>query len=215
MNKIVLWFTKITGLPIQYFYYRKKIYSINNDKKARRIKGGALIVCNHTALRDFPLVMYTFFGRDLRTLTAEVVYNKGKLMSWFVNSLGCIRVDRDSFNFNFTSKMIDVLKKGKVGLVFPESRIPDPGETNDFLEFKPSYVYMALEADVPVIPVYLNGIYGKKNKEMGDVSKVMIGEAINLKELLDSNKTDKENLDYINNYVREYMKKLKEELEKR
>ena len=216
MNKAVLWFTKITGLPAQYFYFKKKIYSVNDDKKARKIKGGAMIVCNHTNLKDFPLVMYTFFGRDLRALAAEIVYEKkGKLVGWFVNAIGCVRVDRSSYDFSFTTKMVDLLKKGKVGVVFPEGRIPDPGETDDFLDFKPSYVYMALEADVPIIPIYTNGIYGKLKKEKNDVAKVMIGEKIDARSLISSSRSEKENLDYINNYVRDYMKKLKQELENR
>ena len=215
MNKVVLWFTKLTGYPIQYFYYRKKIYTIDNDKSLRKIKGGALIVCNHTALRDFPLVMYTFLSRDLHTLTAEIVYEKGKLMSWFVNAIGGIRVNRDSYNFNFTSPMIDVLKKNKVGLVFPEGRIPDEGETQDFIDFKPSYVYLALEGEVPIVPIVTNGIYGKKKREKKDVAKVMIGKRIYPRDLMDPNKSEKENLDYINSYVRSYMLYLLSELKKK
>lgn len=211
MNRIVLWFTKITGLPIQYFYYKKKIYTHNDDKSLRKIKGGALLLCNHTSLHDFPLVMYTFLRRSIYTLTAEVVYEKGKLMSWFVNSIGCIRVNRSSYNFSFTTPMIEVLKKDKLGLIFPESKIPD-SESERF-DFKPSYIYVALEANVPIVPIYVNGIYGKDKKKFKDRAKVMIGEKIYLDTLIDKEKSEKENFEYINNYVINYMKSLKKELE--
>ena len=131
MNRFFLWFVKLTGLPLQYFYFRKKIYYEDKSTQRRKIKGGALVVSNHYSVYDYPLIMYTFFGRSLRTLVAEVIYQKGKFMSWFMKRLGAIRVDRDSYDFSFMSAMVKCLKDRQVGLVFPESRI---GEENEKLD---------------------------------------------------------------------------------
>ena len=180
MNRLVLWFVKLTGFPIQLIYFKKKIYYEDKTKQSRKIKGGALIVSNHRSLLDFALILYTFMKRSIRTLVSEIMYNKGKLMGWFLNKIGCIRVDRDAYDFSFTSKMNNCLKKGQVGLVFPESRLPKP-EENDFLDFKPSFIFMALESNVPIIPVYVNGEYGNSRSNKKERAKIVIGKKIYLK----------------------------------
>ena len=213
MNRFILWFVKITGLPAQYFYYKKKIYYENNNKKLRKIDGGALIVSNHTSIYDFPLMMYVFLKRNIRTLVAEVIYQKNKFMSRFMTYLGAIRVDRNSYDFAFMSQMVNCLQKGQVGLVFPEARIPLENEKDTLLPFKPSFVYLALESDVPIIPVYTNGVYGKLKKKNKSRAKVIIGEKIYPTELIDKNKTQKENIEFICNYVRDYIIRLGKELD--
>jgi len=206
MNLFVLWFVKITGLPFEHFYYRKKVYT---DEGAKRlIKGGALIVSNHNTVYDYPLIMYTFLRRNIRTLVAEIMFQKNKFLTWLIGRMGAIRVDRKDYNFAFAPKMIECLRKGECCLVFPEAKVPDC-EMDDFLPFKPSYVYMALESGAPIVPVYVNGIYGKRKKEKGDVAKIMIGKEINVFELFDESKSDKENIEFINDYVRNYIKELK------
>ncbi|MCH5151856.1 MAG: 1-acyl-sn-glycerol-3-phosphate acyltransferase [Clostridiales bacterium] len=216
MNRFFLWFVKLTGLPLQYFYFRKKIYYEDKSIQRRKIKGGALVVSNHYSVYDYPLIMYTFFGRSLRTLVAEVIYQKGKFMSWFMKRLGAIRVDRDSYDFSFMSAMVKCLKDRQVGLVFPESRIGEENEKLDgMLEFKPSFVYMALEAGVPIIPVYVNGVYGKDKRKKHDRARIIIGKPINLQEMYDENKSEKDNINDLCNYVREYIKNLGKLLEQK
>ena len=88
MNYPILWFVKVTGLPLQFFYYRKKIYYENKSSQDRKIKGKALIVSNHKSVYDYPLMMYTFFNRNIRVLISEIMYSKNKIFSWFLNTLG-------------------------------------------------------------------------------------------------------------------------------
>ena len=56
----------------------------------------------------------------------------------------------------------------------------------------------AVKQDVPIIPVYTNGEYfhGKK-------AKVVIGKPIDVKELYDDSKSEKENLAYISERLRQ------------
>ena len=212
MNRFVLWFVKITGLPFQYFYYRKKIY-YESENSPRKIKGSALIVSNHTDVFDYPLIMYTFLSRSIRTLVAKETMEKNWFMSGFLKALGGIKVERKSYNFSFMPEMIKCLKKGQVGLVFPEARIPLEHERNDFLPFKPSYIYLALESNSPIIPVYTNGIYGKLKKKNKSHAKIIVGDYIYPHELISEERSEKENIDYINNYVKNYIQKLKEKIE--
>ena len=215
MNKFVTGFVKVTGLPVQYFYFRKKIYYEDKKHTSRKIKGGALIVSNHTSVYDYPLIMYTFFGRVIHTLVAEVIYKKSSFMNKFMNDLGAIRVDRDTYNFNFMYKMIEILNDNKVGLVFPESRLPtENDEPGKLLEFKPSYVYLALQCGVPIIPVYTNGVYGHKaRKAKKDRARIIIGKKFYINDLYDSSKTEKENIEFINDYIKNKIVNLGEQLE--
>ena len=216
MNKFVTGFVKITGLPVQYFYFHKKIYYEDKKHTSRKIKGGALIVSNHTSVYDYPLVMYTFFSRVIHTLVAEVIYQKSSFMSKLMEDLGAIRVDRDSYNFNFMYKMIEVLNDNKVGLVFPESRLPtEKDEPGQLLEFKPSYIYTALQCGVPIIPVYTNGVYGKLKKEKKDRARIIIGKKIYINDLYDSQKNEKENIEFINDYIKNKIIDLGKQLESR
>ncbi|MCH5156583.1 MAG: 1-acyl-sn-glycerol-3-phosphate acyltransferase [Clostridiales bacterium] len=216
MNRFILWFIKLTGWPMEYVYYRKKVYYEDPACQKRRIKGGALIVSNHTSVYDYPLIMYTFMGRCIRPLVAEVIYQKGKFMSRLMKNMGAIRVDRDAYDFSFMSTMVKCLENKQVGLVFPEARIGKEEEKTDgMLDFKPSFAYMALEAGVPIIPVYTNGVYGKAKKSKRDRARIIIGKKIYLDELYDRTKSEKENIDYLCNYVRTYIKHLKNVLEEK
>ena len=200
MNRLGLWFVKITGWIPQIFYFRKKVVYVNG--KREKIKGKTLIVSNHKALMDYPLYMYIFMSKSLRTLTAEVIYNKGKLMAWFLKKIGCIRVNRDNYDFGFLEETIDILNNNGTALIFPESKLP---KDENMQEFKPSFVYIALNSKSPILPVYTNGKYGKRGK-----AKVVVGEKIYLHELYDNNKSEKENVIYLTNYVRDYILKLGE-----
>ncbi|MBR4661183.1 MAG: 1-acyl-sn-glycerol-3-phosphate acyltransferase, partial [Clostridia bacterium] len=126
--------------------------------------------------------------------------------------MGGIYVDRDGFDFGFVTKSEDVLRGGGVVGIFPESRIPKPGEERP-LEFKTSAAYIALRSDAPVIPVVTNGSYFSKKR-----ARVMIGEPINVRDLSDPGLGEKEDLKNVSAKLRERIieleKKLYEEGEK-
>ena len=205
MSRVFVWFVKITGWIAAVFYFKTKTYYLSPTQK-KNIKGKAIIVSNHKSVMDYPLYMFVFRWRVIRTLTAEIIYKKGKLMAWFLKKMGCIRVDRESGDFGFMHEAIKHLNKNGVTLVFPEARLHKPGEEG-LLEFKPSFVYMALETGAPIIPCYTNGCYAQKKR-----AKVLIGERIYLQELYDESKTEKENIDYLCKYVRDYINVLEVKL---
>ena len=131
MSRLLLWFVKITAFPVQYFYFKKRVYYESN-LSPRKIKGAALIVSNHTSIFDYALIMYTFFTRSIRTLVAKEIFEKNWFMNIFMKGLGAIKVERQSYDFSFMPKMIKCLNKKQVGLVFPEARLPRENEREDF-----------------------------------------------------------------------------------
>ena len=201
MKKIITWFIKITGFIPYVFYYRVKKYYVNKPKKR---KYPAVLISNHTSVMDFPLYMYLYVRRTVRPLAAEILYKKNKFISFTLNNIGAIKVDRDAFDFTFIEKSIEALNKGHDVLIFPESRIPT---NNELLEFKSSFVEIVLEADVPIIPLYTNGSYAKKKR-----AKIIVGEEIYLSKLYDNNLSKKENIQNLTNYVRNTIIDLGEKL---
>lgn len=190
------WFVRITGFIPQLLIFRTKIHYEDKKVQDRRIHSKAIVICNHNYLLDFAVLLFVFPTRTLRCAVAEIMYNKNFVMSLLLKLLGCIRVERDSFDFSFIDKMKKILDKGGAVEIYPESRLPEKGESLP-LEFKPSYVYLALESGAPIIPVYSNAkLFGKERE------RVIIGKPIDVMALYDNNLSEKENISNINDYVR-------------
>lgn len=195
MIRFFNWFTKITGWPIWKIVLRPKYYYEDKKSQSRKIKKSAILISNHTSLFDYAVFLFTFFGRTLRYQMAEVLFEK-KVLGWFLKNMGGIFVDRDSFDFSFIDKSVEILQKDGVVGIFPESRLPKKGETRP-LPFKKSFVLIALQSNSPMIPVYTNGKYFCKER-----CRVIIGKPVFASDLEDKNKTEKENIDFIANYMR-------------
>ena len=189
-------FVKITGFPAAFFCFRTKVYYENKTVQSRRIKGPAILISNHTSVFDYAVYLFVFFLRTLRVQMAELLFQK-KVLGPFLRMLGGIFVDRNTHDFGFISKSLDLLKKGWVVGVFPESRIPLPEEERP-LPFKTSAAYLALASGVPVIPVYTNGSYFKKKR-----AEVLIGTPIDVRAIEDPALSEKENLARVTNAMRE------------
>lgn len=200
-------FTKITGIIPQFFCFRTKVHYENKAVQGRYIKGGAIIISNHTAVFDYAVYLFVFFFRTLRTVMAEVLFQKQPLGT-FLKMMGGIRVDREANEYGYMVKCEKILRDGGVLCVFPEGRLPKPGEERP-LPFKPGAAYLALSTGVPVIPVYTNGSYFKKKR-----AEVMIGTPIYPRDHIQSDKSDKENTEILSAVMRErllYLEKLFEE----
>ena len=206
MNKLVAWFVKVTGFLPQLIFFKKKIYYQNKKVQGRKIKGGAIVASNHNSLLDFALLMFVFMQRDMYTLVAEVMFQKNVFLTWLLKRVGCIRVDRYKADTNSLNIAIKKLRKGKVVEIFPEGRLPLKHEQG-LLPFKTGAVHLALKSNTPIIPVYLDGKYGKKQN-----AGVMIGEPIDVCKMYNPLKTEKENVDELTEYLKNAIKALGEKL---
>lgn len=189
-------FVKITAWPVQFFCFRTKVYYEDKSAQSRKIKGRAVIISNHTSIFDYAVYLFVFFSRTLRVQMAEVLFKK-KFLGTFLKMLGGIYVNRDARDFGFVAKSIDILDRGGVVGIFPESRLPLKGEERP-LPFKTSAAFIALSANAPVVPVYTNGSYfGKKR------ARVIIGKPMNLGDYVDESLSEKENLTNATNALRD------------
>lgn len=130
-------------------------------------------------------------------------------MAALMGGLGAIRVDRNTFDFSFVDKAENILAAGGVVEVFPEARIPLPGEKTP-LPFKPSAAYIAYRTGAPVLPVYTDGSYFKFKR-----NRVIIGEKMDIAEICNPSLTEKENIERINQAMLDAIIQLKNELNKK
>ena len=194
-------FVKITGWPVQFLCFRTKVYFKDKSVQGRRIRGPVILISNHTSVFDYAVYLFMFFSRTLRFQMAELLFKK-PFLGWLLRALGGIRVDRDTFDFGFIARSQAVLNRGGVVGVFPESRLPRPGEERP-LPFKTSVAFLALSSGVPVLPVVTNGCYFSKKR-----ARVLIGCPISVTDYVDGSFTDKENLQRVTDALRDEIIKL-------
>ena len=202
-------FVKFTGFLPYIIVFRTRTFFVNKKKQSRKLKGPALIVSNHRSVWDYALIMYTFFWNNFKTLAAEILFERFGIFKFFLKILGCVKVDRKTYDFSFIKNGEDILKENKVLLTFPEGRIPDKNEEKP-LEFRTSTVYIALETNVPIIPFYSDGNYFCKKR-----LNAIVGEPLYLKDYYDENKSFKQNVNDLNILLRNKIMELGNELEER
>lgn len=189
-------FVKITGWPLWTIIARPKIHYEDKAVQNRKIKGKAIIICNHTEVWDYPALMFLFPGRILRCVVAELMYEKNPFLTFVIKGLGSVRVDRNTADFAFLGKCGKILSKDGVVEIFPEARI-QPGERKELLPFKPSVTYLALESSAPIIPVYTDGNYFGKGR-----NHIIIGKPLDVRQFYDDTRSEKENIAAITEFLR-------------
>ena len=190
------YFVKFTGWIAYAIVFRTKVYYEDKSVQSRHFKGPAILMSNHTSVYDYMCALFVFFFRTLRYQMAEVLYKK-KLLGLFLKMMGGIYVNRDTHDLSFIDKSKEILDKGGVVGTFPESRIPKKDEERP-LPFKPSVVLLALQSDKKIVPFYTDGNYFTKKR-----NRVMIGKPIDLKEMYDENKSEKQNIEDLTLFLRQ------------
>jgi len=201
---LILGFVKLTGLLPVLIFFKPKTMWLNYNKK--RLPKGCIIVSNHKSLLDFPLYLLVFPFRTIHFLMAEVLYNKSKFFAFFLNSIGGIKVERNSKDFSFVADALEVLdKKGTVG-IFPEGRLPVNGKP---FPFTVSTAYIALNSTAPIVPIFTDGNYGISKR-----ASVVIGEPFYLTDYCKENLSEAEQLDHLTALLENKVRGLEEFLRK-
>ncbi|MBR1569019.1 MAG: 1-acyl-sn-glycerol-3-phosphate acyltransferase [Lachnospiraceae bacterium] len=205
-NYLLLFVMKLTGFIPTLIFFKPKIYYQNRKAQGRHIKGAAILMSNHTAFLDFILYMLIFVERIPRFLMAEVLFTKNKLFTWLLFGVGGIYLNRDKVGGGFVTHSLKTLERGGVVGVFPQGRLPVPGQK---FPFKPGITMIAMKTDAPIIPIYTDGNYGINKR-----AHVMIGEPIYLREQFDCTNPTKEDVKKMTQYLESVMDSMQEEVER-
>ena len=181
-------------------HFRVKV----KNKKNKKIKGGYIIVSNHSMFKDPLILINAFKNRRIRILAAEIVFDGHKVRSFFMRKMGIIRIDRKKYDIDAVTKCIDVLKGHGVLVVFPEGQID---RENGIKQFKSGAAFMAQQANVPILPVFIE----QKRHHLRYV--VHIGEKIDTNSIC-TNKYSTTELDKLSEEIFDSIKKLEESVVK-
>ena len=204
--EIFRWIGVITGLPVQWIYFKKKIYYEEGAIRARKIRGGALIICNHFCPLDYVMNVLTFFPRKLYVVASEDAF-RTKALEFGMKFWGGIKADRVTRSMSFVKESVRQLKNENLVMIFPEGHNTPDGTIKDFY---PSYIVMALLSGKPIIPMALDGNYGLTKR-----THMIIGKPIYLNDYLGGRKHTREDVDQLNDIVRQKVLDPRAELDRR
>jgi 1-acyl-sn-glycerol-3-phosphate acyltransferase len=116
----------------------------------------AVYASNHTSYMDIP-VIFSSLPFQFRILAKKELWSM-PFIGWYLNRSGQIPIDTHSSHSSHSSLSAGAraLRSGTPLVVFPEgSRTPD-GKLQAFL---PGAAFLAIRAQVPVVPMALSGVY--------------------------------------------------------
>ncbi len=116
----------------------------------------AVYAANHTSYMDTP-VIFASLPFQFRILAKKELWSM-PFIGWYLNRSGQIPIDAANPRATLSSLSggVKALRSGMPLFVFPEgSRTPD-GELQNFLA---GAAFLAIRAQVPVVPVALSGVY--------------------------------------------------------
>ena len=147
-------------------------------------KGACIISSNHRSNADAPLIAAHTWEKKYYLSKKELFTSKIK--SWFLRSIGCIKIDRQTNDVGAIRECLKTLKKGKKLVVFPEgTRVNN--ENDELGEIKSGVAMFAIKGKVPVVPMYI----AKKPKFLRR-NRVYIGKPFTLEEFYDKKLTSEE-----------------------
>jgi len=115
--------------------------------------GAALLACHHSSYID-PVVIGLGVPRIVSYLAREDLFRTP--LKWLIRHLFAYPISRDSSDLRAIKQAQKLLKEGSIVLLFPEGTRTDNGRVK---EFKAGVGLVALRAQVPVVPVYVQGAY--------------------------------------------------------
>lgn len=169
-------FIKLQVLPtLPFIFFKTKVVG----RKNKKFKGNVILMSNHTSMWDAVLIFCTFWTKTFYFLSAAILFRYTKLFSWFIKTLGAIKIERTKTDMFAINDALEVLENGKNLVIFPEGVRSLDGK---ILKFRPGAAILALITDTPIIPIYIGGQYSLFHR-----SVIVIGEQIRL-ERKDKNK---------------------------
>ncbi len=116
----------------------------------------AVYAANHTSYIDTP-VIFAALPFQFRILAKKELWQM-PFIGWYLNRSGQIAIDTTNAHSTLSSlgAGVKALRAGMPLFVFPEGRRTDTGELNPFLS---GAAFLAIRAQVPLIPIALTGGY--------------------------------------------------------
>lgn len=162
-------------------------------------KGKAIYASNHQTNFDIMIIACGIFRRMYALGKAELFSNK--FSSWFMHSIGCIKVERGKADIEAVKIVFNTLnKKNKPIVIFPTgTRNSSPDEVQDL---KNGVAMFSTKTHSPIVPMVLI-----KKPRLFRPNKLVIGKPLDLSKY-EGRKADKELYAEINRDLTNAMEQL-------
>ena len=173
--------------------FRIRVEGRENLKKVQT--KGYILAPTHVSAIDPVFIAVTRWGGRMVIFAKKELFEINAFLSWFFRCCGgvCVRGTKDEVAV--IAQTVEACKNGRTLLIFPEGRFSTTGE---ILEFRSTAALLALQTDVPIIPMWHSVNYG-----FGKRTDVVIGEPIRLSELCSTANPDAAELDRLTAILRD------------
>ncbi|MEW6616629.1 MAG: lysophospholipid acyltransferase family protein [Thermodesulfobacteriota bacterium] len=183
---------KIVKLIVSLFFHSYIRLDIIGDRNIPR-SGGVILAPNHISYLD-PLLLGVGVKRKVYSMAKEELF-KNAILRFIMTHLKAFPVKRGRVDRYALKRSLQILNQGKVLNVFPEGTIPLNSNT---IEGKPGVAWLALKANVPVVPVKIIGSEkllpdGKVFPKMGR-ARIIFGQPLSFKTKDNRHKKNREKI---------------------
>src|SRR5215218_3087710 len=125
-------------------------------------RGGAVVAINHTSYLDWMPAALAAYKRHRRLrFMIKQEMTQLKVVNFLISHTGTIPVDRKAGRGAYTTA-VDRLRAGELVAVYPEATI---SRSFELKEFKTGAARMAVDAQVPIIPLMVWGAHRRWTKD--------------------------------------------------
>lgn len=147
-------FMRLVSFLLTKLVYRIRVTGLENIPA----EGPVLLVSNHVSFVD-ALLLQAAVGRKLRFVVWEGLFRKPVLRR-FLRVTQCIPISAEQSPRELITSLKnagEVLKEGNALCIFAEGEITRTGNLN---QFHPGYSVILKKAPAPIVPVFLDGVWG-------------------------------------------------------
>lgn len=150
MKETPLWYSLLRGLATIIFkvFFAVKI----RGKENVPLKGGVILASNHLSYFD-PIVLGLLTPRKINFMAKEELF-ENFFFRLLITKLGAFPVKRERVDKTVYQKVLDLLKKGELLVLFPEGTRSWEGKLG---RLQQGTARIALRANVPLVPVIIRG----------------------------------------------------------
>jgi len=135
-------------------FLARRIYRVTARGVENLPPGGFLLLPNHVTWVD-AIVLQLACPRTIRFMVYDKIYNQPAL-KWFFKMIEAIPISERHAK-DALRKAVECIKQGDVVCIFPEGEL---SRTGILLRLKRGYELIAREAGAPVVPVWLDQLWG-------------------------------------------------------
>ncbi len=168
---MLYWFGKIVLTPIFWIVFRPVV----RNWKGLRSEGAVIYLCNHFSLAD-AVALAAMSPRGIRFMALESLFSK-PIPNAFFRSLNMLPAGEEGGSrLGPVKRAIGLLNEGYAFGIFPEGhRSPVYTEMDTF---EKGAAFIAMRANVPIIPVYMDPLSWKRMRLRMTVGERIVPEEV-------------------------------------